>query len=62
MLFDWRKWGFGFSLELRDPFFIRLWIGPLRLGWKYGHFDRFDPCPECQGSGRVLIEDASADE
>ena len=33
--FDWHKWGFGFSVEIRDPYFLRLWIGPLRVGWKY---------------------------
>ena len=36
MICDWRKWGFGFSMEFRDPFYLRLWIGPIRIGWAYG--------------------------
>lgn len=32
---NWRKWGFGFSVEFADPAFLRLWIGPVRVGWKW---------------------------
>ena len=37
MIVNWRKWGLGLSVEFGDPFFLRLWLGPVRLGWKYGH-------------------------
>lgn len=32
-LIDWRKWGLGGSIELRDPTYFRLWLGPLRFGF-----------------------------
>jgi hypothetical protein len=37
VIVNWRKWGLGFSIEFGDPAFLRLWLGPVRIGWKWGH-------------------------
>ena len=40
MTVDWKKWGLGFSVEFGDPAFLRLWLGPVRLGIKWTSDDR----------------------
>ena len=37
MTIDWKKWGLGISIEFGDPAFVRLWLGPVRMGVCWGH-------------------------
>jgi len=43
---DWKKWGLGLSVEFGNPAFLRVWLGPVRLGVKWGFDDRGDASGE----------------
>lgn len=39
MVINWRKWGLGLSIEFDDPAFLRIWLGPVRMGLRWGRDD-----------------------
>jgi hypothetical protein len=43
---DWKKWGLGGSFDFGDPLVLRLWLGPVRIGWMYGHVEDSPPVRE----------------
>ena len=36
MTVNWKKWGLGFSIQFGDPAYLRIWLGPVRLGVRWG--------------------------
>ena len=39
MIVDFKHWGLGFSVQFRSPWLLRLWLGPVRMGWVYGPYE-----------------------